>query len=239
MAQSPSCVLLKKEFSKFFRHPHEYVKLESLNGDNIYEWWVYIVGPPETSYAGGVWKALLRFPVDFPMSPPSVQFMGQFFHPNVYRDGKVCISTLQMPLPDAEDEGVATGFWTPVSGMETIFISILSLLSDPNPDDPANAEAAQLYTQNRPEFEKKVAATIAESLREKPDYISLRRDGRLSDYEPPTAPAEPADDAVDFGMDDDMDPDDFDFDSGDDESEGDDVEDYEDDTMDEGTGGAA
>eukprot|EP00035_Acanthoeca_spectabilis_P034302 m.28280 g.28280 ORF g.28280 m.28280 type:complete len:230 (+) comp6529_c0_seq1:122-811(+) len=217
MAQSPSCVLLKKEFKKFFRSPHEYVKLESLNNDNIYEWWVYVVGPPDTPYAGGVWKALLRFPDDFPMHPPSVQIMGKFFHPNVYRDGKVCISTLQMPIPDAEDEGVATGFWTPVSGMETIFVSVLSLLSDPNPDDPANAEAAKLFRDSPKEFEKQVAATIAASLREKPDFITLRKDGRLSDYEAPKSPE------LDHFDVDDMDGDDFDdFDSGDD------VEDYED-----------
>lgn len=93
-----------------------------------------------------------------------------------------------MPIPDAEDEGVATGFWTPVSGMETIFVSVLSLLSDPNPDDPANAEAAKLFRDSPKEFEKQVAATIAASLREKPDFITLRKDGRLSDYEAPKSP---------------------------------------------------
>lgn len=63
---------------------------------------------------------------------------------------QVCISTLQVPVPDAEDEGVNVGgYWTPVSGMETIFVSVLSLLSDPNPDSPANAEAARLYRDVR------------------------------------------------------------------------------------------
>lgn len=117
----------------------------------------------------------------------------------MYRDGKVCISTLQMPIPDAEDEGVATGFWTPASGMSTIFMSILSLLSAPNPDDPANAEAARLYRDAPDEFEEEVAATVENSLREKPDHIVLRKDGRLSDYEPPKPPTED-----DFDIDDDM-----------------------------------
>eukprot|EP00037_Helgoeca_nana_P030564 m.378460 g.378460 ORF g.378460 m.378460 type:complete len:231 (+) comp28218_c0_seq1:110-802(+) len=211
MAQSPSCVLLRKEYKNFSRCPHEYVKLDDLKEDNIYEWYVYVVGPAETAYSGGVWKALLRFPEDFPMSPPSVQFMGKFFHPNVYRDGKVCISTLQMPIPDAEDEGVATGFWTPASGMSTIFMSILSLLSAPNPDDPANAEAARLYRDAPDEFEEEVAATVENSLREKPDHIVLRKDGRLSDYEPPKPPTED-----DFDIDDDMNASESDFDSGDD-----------------------
>ena len=39
------------------------------------------------------------------MDPPSVQFLSKFFHPNVYRDGKVCISTLQHPIPE-EDRGM-------------------------------------------------------------------------------------------------------------------------------------
>ena len=38
-----------------------------------------------------------------------------------------------------------------------------SLLHDPNPNSPANNEAAQLYRENRREYEKKVAAIVQES----------------------------------------------------------------------------
>lgn len=52
----------------------------------------------------------------FPMDPPSVQFMSKFFHPNVYRDGKVCISTLQHPIPEEHRGKVGLGWHHPELG---------------------------------------------------------------------------------------------------------------------------
>lgn len=193
------------------------MKLYSLNEDNIAQWIVYIIGPPDTLYAGGIFKALIRFPDSFPMDPPSVQFLSKFFHPNVYRDGKVCISTLQHPIPDhLRDDGDSgsysdKGYWSPANGTETILMSIVSLLSDPNPDDPANAEAANLYCSDRTEFNKKVKETIEDSIKAKPTDLQIDE----ADYlELPKA-----DTMADSGMIDDLassddESNDFDFDSG-------------------------
>ena len=38
-----------------------------------------------------------------------------------------------------------------------------SLLDEPNPNSPANSLAAQLYQENRREYEKKVQAIVEES----------------------------------------------------------------------------
>ena len=38
-----------------------------------------------------------------------------------------------------------------------------SLLDEPNPNSPANSQAAQLYQENRREYEKKVLAIVEES----------------------------------------------------------------------------
>lgn len=38
-----------------------------------------------------------------------------------------------------------------------------SLLSDPNPNSPANSMAAQLYKENRREYEKRVKACVEQS----------------------------------------------------------------------------
>ena len=46
---------------------------------------------------------------------------------------------------------------------ESTFVSFQSLLHDPNPNSPANNEAAQLYRENRREYEKKVAAIVQAS----------------------------------------------------------------------------
>lgn len=167
--------MLKKEYRDFHRKPHAYMKLYALKDDKITEWIVFILGPPETIYAGGIFKALIRFPDAFPMDPPSVQFMSKFFHPNVYRDGKVCISTLQHPIPEEHRDETfdGTGYWSPANGIETILMSIISLFSDPNPNDPANADAAGMYTTDRKQFIERVKETIRTSIAEKPEDLEI------------------------------------------------------------------
>jgi ubiquitin-conjugating enzyme E2 A len=39
-----------------------------------------------------------------------------------------------------------------------------SLLCDPNPNSPANAEAAQLYAENRREYNRRVVQSVEDSL---------------------------------------------------------------------------
>lgn len=47
---------------------------------------VLISGPPGTAYEGGVFPALLTFPKDYPLSPPSMKFTCDLFHPNSILD---------------------------------------------------------------------------------------------------------------------------------------------------------
>ena len=47
--------------------------------------------------------------------------------------------------------------------MSAILTSIQSLLSDPNPNSPANSMAAQLFKENRREYEKRVKACVEQS----------------------------------------------------------------------------
>lgn len=42
-------------------------------------------------------------------------------------------------------------------------LSLQSLLDEPNPNSPANSLAAQLYQENRREYEKKVIAIVEQS----------------------------------------------------------------------------
>jgi len=44
-----------------------------------------------------------------------------------------------------------------------VYLIVQSLLHDPNPNSPANNTAAQLYRENRREYEKKVAAIVQAS----------------------------------------------------------------------------
>ena len=68
----------------------------------------------------------------------------------VYKDGSICLDILQSK-------------WSPTYNITGILTSIQSLLDEPNPNSPANAEAAQLYRENRREYERKVRECVEES----------------------------------------------------------------------------
>ena len=53
--------------------------------------------------------------------------------------------------------------WSPTYDVSAILTSIQSLLDEPNPNSPANSVAAQLYQENRREYEKRVAAIVESS----------------------------------------------------------------------------
>lgn len=46
--------------------------------------------------------------------------------------------------------------WSPMYDICAVLTSIRSLLSDPNPDSPANQQAAQMFSNNVKEYEKRV-----------------------------------------------------------------------------------
>ena len=48
----------------------------------FHKWELVLVGPPDTPYEGGIFKAMMQFPDDFPNSPPEMQFISKMYHPN-------------------------------------------------------------------------------------------------------------------------------------------------------------
>ncbi|OAY68498.1 Ubiquitin-conjugating enzyme E2 7 [Ananas comosus] len=98
----------------------------------------------------------MSFPKNYPNSPPTVRFTSEMWHPNVYPDGRVCISILHAPGEDPNGYELASERWTPVHTVESIVLSIISMLSSPNDESPANVEAAKEWRERRDEFKKKV-----------------------------------------------------------------------------------
>ena len=109
-------------------------------------------GPDGTPFEDGVFVAQLLFPTDYPMSPPKMKFISEIFHPNVYRDGRVCISILHTPGDDPLGYESPNERWSPVQSVEKVLLSVVSMLSEPNDESPANVDAAKLWRNNRPKF---------------------------------------------------------------------------------------
>ncbi|KAH7550066.1 hypothetical protein JRO89_XS13G0129600 [Xanthoceras sorbifolium] len=130
---------------------------------NIFEWSVTIIGPPDTLYEGGFFNAIMSFPSNYPNSPPTVKFTTEIWHPNVYPDGRVCISILHPPGDDPNGYELASERWMPVHTVESIVLSIISMLSTPNDESPANVEAAKEWRDRRDDFKKKVSRCVRKS----------------------------------------------------------------------------
>lgn len=95
--------------------------------------------------------------------PPEMIFVSRMYHPNIYDNGKVCISILHSPGEDQYGYERASERWSPVHTVETILVSVISMISSPNDESPANLEAAKDFRDNYELFKKKVARTVRDS----------------------------------------------------------------------------
>ncbi|CAE6534761.1 unnamed protein product [Rhizoctonia solani] len=154
-------LLLRRQLQELQKHPVEGL----VDDSNMMEWEVMIIGPPDTLYEGGVYKARLKFPEDFPLSPPEMRFITPMWHPNIYPDGKVCISILHPPGEDQYGFELASERWMPVHGVESILVSVISLLSSdtPNTDSPANVDAAVQVRNDITGYRKRVRRLAREA----------------------------------------------------------------------------
>ncbi|KAH7353531.1 ubiquitin-conjugating enzyme [Plectosphaerella cucumerina] len=136
-----------------------------LVNDNIFEWEVmFMIDDDIKYYGGGFFRARLSFTQDFPTSPPSLVFLDPIpFHPNVYPDGKLCISILHPAGDDPHGYEDASERWNPSRSPEAILISVLSLFHSPNHESPANVEAGRLLREDPKEFRKRVRACVRAS----------------------------------------------------------------------------
>jgi ubiquitin-protein ligase len=73
--------LLANQLRSLLNDPVEGFTVEA-DEANFFDWKVWIEGPPDTCYAGGVFQLTLKFPKDYPMSPPELKFVSDFWHPN-------------------------------------------------------------------------------------------------------------------------------------------------------------
>ncbi|AJL34317.1 pI215L [African swine fever virus] len=156
---------LLAEYRNLTENPSENFKV-SVNENNLTEWDVILKGPPDTFYEGGLFKAKINFPPNYPYEPPKLTFISEMWHPNIYADGRLCISILHTDNP--EERGMT---WSPAQKIETVLLSVISLFNEPNTDSPANVDAAKSYRkfmhkEDLESYAMEVKKTVKKSLDE-------------------------------------------------------------------------
>ena len=103
--------------------------------NNLFEWEAVILGPIGTPYEGGIFNLNISIPSNYPFKPPIVIFKTKIYHPNINSSGNICLDILKTQ-------------WSPALTITKILLSICSLLSDPNPNDPLVPEIANILKTN-------------------------------------------------------------------------------------------
>ncbi|OIW25901.1 hypothetical protein CONLIGDRAFT_512084 [Coniochaeta ligniaria NRRL 30616] len=110
---------------------------------NLLAWNATIEGPADTPYADLTFKLSFEFPSNYPYAPPTVLYKTPIYHPNVDFSGRICLDILK-------DK------WTPAYNIQSVLLSLQSLLGEPNNASPLNGEAAELWDKDPTLFKTKV-----------------------------------------------------------------------------------
>jgi ubiquitin-protein ligase len=97
---------------------------------------IALEGAPSTPFSGRQLFMSLQFPQNYPYSRPQISFQHPLYHPNIYESSnRICWS-------DNDTTGSAYN-------LEGIIGMVNTLLASPNPNSPANRDAARLYMRDK------------------------------------------------------------------------------------------
>lgn len=113
-----------------------------------------IIGPPETPYEYGFFEFDVRFGKEYPIKSPNVRAIttnggATRFNPNIYNCGKVCLSILGTWRGEPGEE------WSSAQGLESVLLSIQSLMSsNPYENEPGHETAKKEEPETKAYAEK-------------------------------------------------------------------------------------
>ena len=111
------------------------------DSNNVLDGYALIIPSNDSPYRYGNYLFTIHYPINYPYNPPLVKFMTNNgttrFHPNLYRNGKVCLSLLNTWKGDQ---------WTSCNTLSSILLNLLTLFTkDPFLHEPGIKE-------NHPDF---------------------------------------------------------------------------------------
>jgi len=130
-----------KELKSIVNEALEGIKV-IFNDEDVTDIQAIIDGPIDTPYHGGSFRIRCVLGKQFPSVPPSCYFITKVFHPNVSRNGEICVNTLKKD-------------WKPDLGIKHILLTIKCLLIVPNPESALNEDAGKLLLDHYEDYYKR------------------------------------------------------------------------------------
>lgn len=127
-----------KELMDLQKNPPEGIKV-IMNEEDVTDIQATIEGPDGTPYAGGHFYVKVLLGKSFPAEAPKGFFLTKIFHPNVAKNGEICVNTLKKD-------------WKCDYGVKHILLTIKCLLIVPNPESALNEEAGKLLLEHYDEY---------------------------------------------------------------------------------------
>lgn len=131
-----------KKSRKYLFYAHPSVKPNILSN-----WNCGFPGPDEELYKNSYYTLIFKFPPTYPFNPPTIMFKNFVYHPNVYKNGHVCLDIIQSK-------------WKPSMNVVNFLTALQSFLVQPNVKSPANAEAGYLYVKDNKKYCENVRLNI-------------------------------------------------------------------------------
>ncbi|KAG9118962.1 hypothetical protein FRC07_006252 [Ceratobasidium sp. 392] len=103
---------------------------------SLFEWTGSLPGPEGSVYEGGEFHVDITLPPDYPFHSPRMRFKTKIYHMNINDQGGICLDILK-------------NAWSPALSLYKVMLSLSSLLTDPNPNDPLVPSIANEYTRRR------------------------------------------------------------------------------------------
>ena len=119
------------EWTEIEKNPTAGISVAQVN-DDPFHWQATIKGQEGSPFAGGVFFLDIAFPYNYPFEPPKIHFQTKIYHPNIDSMGKICLDIL-------------LDCWSPALTISKVLPMICSLMTDPNLDDPLEADIAKEY----------------------------------------------------------------------------------------------
>jgi ubiquitin-conjugating enzyme (huntingtin interacting protein 2) len=122
---------------------------------------ISFVGPKGTPYEGGIFRLEIKFPADYPNTPPFVRLHTGIWHPNFWPSPKEYPNKRNICLALVDPTLIGTkGGWSPSKTIITVIQAIFAMLNVGgqyiNPSDVFNKKAASELMKDRKKFEDKV-----------------------------------------------------------------------------------